>query len=77
MTDVELAENFAELRIIPDQTNISGDTAIRYAYDAAMDMAKYKNEQIIQIFNFVNPYLPEHIREETLGIIKRFKNESD
>ena len=71
LTNEEVATIFAKNRTIPNQTNIQGEMAIRYAHDAAMDMAEYKNKQMIQIFNFISPYLPEHIREETLELIKK------
>ena len=41
-----LATQFAESRIIPAQTNIHGSMAVRYAHDAAMDMALFKDIEL-------------------------------
>ena len=61
MTDVELAKQFAESRIIPCQTNIHRSMAVRYAMDAALDMAEYKDKM-----NY------EQLREHEKELYKQF-----
>lgn len=67
MTDIELAEQFAESRIIPCQTNIHGSIAVRYAIDAALDMAEYKDKMNYE-------QLKEHEKELYNQFIKSISN---